>query len=61
MKILGHLILVQHPSAFYQAFDNSGIQLSKWRNPGLVDLVPHLSNLGFEDNGTNVQLEFGKW
>ncbi len=37
-------------SAFYQAFDNSGNDAANG-NAGLVDLVPHLSNLGFEDNG----------
>ena len=37
-------------STFYQAFDNSGNDAANG-NAGLVDLVPHLSNLGFEDNG----------
>ena len=35
---------------FYQAFDNSGNSDANG-NAGLVNLVPHLSNLGFEDNG----------
>ena len=37
-------------STFYQAFDNSGNDAANG-NSGLVDLVPHLSALGFEDNG----------
>jgi hypothetical protein len=37
-------------STFYQAFDNSGNNAANG-NAGLVDLVPHLSTLGFEDNG----------
>lgn len=37
-------------SAFYQAFDNSGNNDANG-NAGLVNLVPHLSSLGFEDNG----------
>ncbi len=37
-------------SVFYQAFDSSG-RSSANGNLGLVDLKPHLSNLGFEDNG----------
>jgi len=37
-------------SVFYQAFDSSG-KSSANGNAGLVDLKPHLSNLGFEDNG----------
>lgn len=37
-------------SVFYQAFDSSG-RNSANGNLGLVDLKPHLSNLGFEDNG----------
>ncbi|MHA7734559.1 peptidase [Nitrosopumilus sp. S6] len=37
-------------STFYQAFDNSGNNDANG-NTGLVNLVPHLSNLGFEDNG----------
>ncbi len=37
-------------STFYQAFDNSGNDDANG-NAGLVNLVPHLSNLGFEDNG----------
>ena len=38
------------PSAFYQAYDDSGSS-SATGGAGLVDLVPHLSSLGFEDNG----------
>ena len=37
-------------SVFYQAFDNSGNNAAN-ETPGLVDLRPHLPNLGFEDNG----------
>jgi len=37
-------------STFYQAFDNSGNDAGNG-NAGLVDLVPFLSSLGFEDNG----------
>ncbi|QDI88615.1 peptidase [Candidatus Nitrosopumilus sp. SW] len=37
-------------STFYQAFDNSGNNDANG-NAGLVNLIPHLSNLGFEDNG----------
>jgi len=37
-------------STFYQAFDNSGNDAANG-NAGLVDLIPHLSNLGFENNG----------
>ena len=36
-------------ATFYQAFDSNG-QRSAASTVGLVDLVPHLSNLGFEDN-----------
>ncbi|MDH3765353.1 MAG: peptidase, partial [Nitrosopumilus sp.] len=36
-------------ATFYQAFDSNG-QRSAANTVGLVDLVPHLSNLGFEDN-----------
>ena len=39
-----------NPSAFYQAFDNSGNNDANG-NAGLVNLLPSLSNLGFEDNG----------
>ena len=35
---------------FYQAYDNSGNDDANG-NAGLVNLIPHLSNLGFEDNG----------
>jgi hypothetical protein len=37
-------------SVFYQAYDNSGSDSANG-NLGLVDLNPHLSDLGFEDNG----------
>ena len=37
-------------SVFYQAYDNSGKMLQMVMS-GLVDLKPHLSDLGFEDNG----------
>ncbi|MGH1566742.1 MAG: peptidase [Nitrosopumilus sp.] len=36
-------------ATFYQAFDSNG-QRSAASTVGLVDLVPHLSNLGFKDN-----------
>ena len=39
-----------NPSTFYQAFDNSGNNDANG-NAGLVNLIPNLSNLGFEDNG----------
>ena len=38
------------PSTFYQAYDNGGSSSANG-GTGLVDLVPHLSSLGFEDNG----------
>jgi hypothetical protein len=38
------------PSTFYQAYDNSGSNSAN-NTAGLVDLVPHLSDIGFEDNG----------
>ena len=38
------------PSVFYQAFDESGSNSANGTS-GLVDLVPHLSDIGFEDNG----------
>jgi len=38
------------PSTFYQAYDNGGSSSANG-GAGLVDLVPHLSTLGFEDNG----------
>ncbi len=44
-------------NVFYQAFDNSGNNAANG-NTGLVDLVPHLSNLGFEDNG-KLSLQLG--
>ena len=37
-------------ATFYQAFNNNG-QRSATGTVGLINLVPHLSNLGFEDNG----------
>jgi len=37
-------------STFYQAYDNTGSSSANG-GIGLVDLVPHLSSLGFEDNG----------
>ena len=37
-------------SSFYQAYDNNG-DSSANGGIGLVDLVPYLSSLGFEDNG----------
>ena len=43
---------VESPNAtFYQAFDNNG-QQSADNTPGLVNLTSHLSNLGFENNGS---------
>ncbi len=38
------------PSTFYQAYDNSGTSSANG-GAGLVDLVPTLSSIGFEDNG----------
>jgi len=38
------------PSTFYQAYDNGGSSSANG-GAGLVDLIPHLSTLGFEDNG----------
>ncbi|MEK0339683.1 MAG: peptidase, partial [Nitrosopumilus sp.] len=37
-------------STFYQAYDNAGSSSANG-GAGLVDLVPYLSSLGFEDNG----------
>jgi len=37
-------------ATFYQAFDSNG-QESASGTPGLVNLIPHLSSLGFENNG----------
>jgi hypothetical protein len=37
-------------AVFYQAYDNSGRDAANG-DAGLVDLKPHLSDLGFEDNG----------
>ncbi len=39
-----------NPSTFYQAYDNSGTSAANG-GVGLVDLVPQLPSLGFEDNG----------
>ena len=42
---------IESPIAtFYQAFDNSGNDAANG-NTGLVNLLPHLSRLGFENNG----------
>ena len=38
------------PSTFYQAYDDSGSDSAN-NGAGLVDLIPHLSDIGFEDNG----------
>jgi len=38
------------PSTFYQAYDNGGSNSANG-GAGLVDLIPHLSTMGFEDNG----------
>ena len=46
------------PSTFYQAYDNSGSDDANG-GAGLIDLVPHLSALGFEDNG-KLSLELEK-
>ena len=49
---------VESPVAtFYQAFDNSGNDAANG-NAGLVDLLPHLSSLGFENNG-ELSLDLG--
>ena len=45
------------PSTFYQAFDNSGKDAANG-NSGLVNLIPNLSNLGFENNG-KLSLDIG--
>ena len=37
-------------TTFYQAYDESGSDSAN-NTPGLINLVPHLSTLGFEDNG----------
>ena len=54
------------PSTFYQAYDNSGSSSANG-GAGLVDLIPHLSALGFEDNGklsvnlgSVIELKFNK-
>ena len=44
-------------STFYQAYDNAGT-ISANGGTGLVNLVPYLSNLGFEDNG-KLSLDLG--
>jgi len=41
---------IDSSSTFYQAFDSTGSDSAN-DSPGLVNLVPSLSNLGFEDNG----------
>jgi len=42
---------INSPNAvFYQAFDENGANSANGGS-GLVNLIPHLSNLGFEDNG----------
>ena len=41
---------VDSPATFYQAFDDSG-RPSADNTEGLVNLIPHLSSLGFENNG----------
>ncbi len=45
-------------SVFYQAYDNSGSDAANGGD-GLVDLKPHLSALGFEDNGM-LSIDVGK-
>jgi hypothetical protein len=45
-------------STFYQAFDENGADSANG-NQGLVNLVPSLSNLGFEDNG-KLSISLGK-
>ena len=42
--------VVSPEATFYQAFDNSGRKSAAGTN-GLVNLIPHLSDLGFENNG----------
>jgi len=44
-------------STFYQAYDNAGSSSANG-GTGLVDLVPYLSSLGFEDNG-KLSLDLG--
>jgi len=44
-------------STFYQAYDNTGTNSANG-GAGLVDLVPYLSTLGFEDNG-KLSLDLG--
>jgi hypothetical protein len=39
-----------NPSTFYRAFDSSGNNDANG-NTGLVDLIPHISNLNFKNNG----------
>ena len=46
------------PSVFYQAYDNNGSDAANG-GTGLVDLVSHLSALGFEDNG-ELSLDLGQ-
>ena len=50
MRILGRSALFLQLLHFYQAFDNSG-QKSAADTSGLVNLIPHLSDLDFKDNG----------
>jgi hypothetical protein len=42
--------VVSNPTTFYQAFTESGSDSGN-NSPGLINLVPHLSKLEFEDNG----------
>ncbi|MFB5630319.1 MAG: peptidase [Nitrosopumilaceae archaeon] len=42
--------VVSNPSTFYQAFTESGSDSGN-NSPGLINLVPHLSKLEFDDNG----------
>jgi len=42
--------VVSPQATFYQAFDENGANSANGGS-GLVNLIPHLSNLGFEDNG----------
>ena len=42
--------VVSPTTTFYQAFDNSGNEAASG-TIGLVNLIPHLSDLGFENNG----------
>ena len=42
--------VVSPVTTFYQAFDNNGSE-SAAGNDGLVNLIPHLSSIGFDNNG----------